>query len=78
MTEALRSADTSVVMPVDFCKLPWTALLAYLLFAQVPDIFTLIGGVVIFGSAFYIAIRERKVTARRSAGSDQASGTDPR
>ncbi len=61
MTESLRVADTSVVMPLDFCKLPWTALLAYLAFAQVPDIFTWIGGAVIFGSAFYIAVRERKV-----------------
>jgi drug/metabolite transporter (DMT)-like permease len=78
MTEALRSADTSVVMPVDFCKLPWTALLAYLVFAQVPDIFTLVGGVVIFASAFYIALRERKVAAERSADSHQASGTEPR
>jgi uncharacterized membrane protein len=34
MTEALRVADTSVVMPIDFCKLPWTALLAFLIFAR--------------------------------------------
>jgi len=60
MTESLRVADTSVVMPLDFCKLPWTALLAYLAFAEVPDIFTWIGGAVIFASAFYIALRERK------------------
>ncbi len=68
MTEALRSADTSVVMPLDFCKLPWTALLAYLIFAQVPDIFTLIGGLVIFASAFYIAVRERKVESEVKSG----------
>ncbi len=61
MTEALRVADTSVVMPIDFCKLPWTALLAYLAFAQVPDIFTWLGGAVIFSSALYIAYRERQV-----------------
>ncbi|MDH3661896.1 MAG: DMT family transporter [Alphaproteobacteria bacterium] len=61
MTESLRVADTSVVMPLDFCKLPWTALLAYLAFAQVPDKYTWIGGAVIFGSALYIAYRERQV-----------------
>ena len=61
MTESLRVADTSVVMPIDFCKLPWTALLAYLAFAQVPDIFVWIGGTVIFASALYIAYRERQV-----------------
>jgi len=61
MTESLRVADTSVVMPIDFCKLPWTALLAYLAFAQVPDIFTWIGGAIIFASALYIAYREQCV-----------------
>jgi drug/metabolite transporter (DMT)-like permease len=65
MTESLRVADTSLVMPFDFCKLPWAALLAYLAFAQVPDVFTWIGGAVIFGSAFYIALRERKVKAAK-------------
>ncbi len=68
MTEALRVADTSVVMPIDFCKLPWTALLAYLAFAQVPDIFTWLGGAVIFGSALYIAYRERMI---RKGGGDE-------
>jgi drug/metabolite transporter (DMT)-like permease len=66
MTEALRVADTSVVMPIDFCKLPWTALLAYLAFAQVPDIFTWLGGAVIFASALYIAYREQQVKKERS------------
>jgi drug/metabolite transporter (DMT)-like permease len=61
MTESLRVADTSVVMPLDFCKLPWTAFLAYIVFAQVPDIYTWIGGAVIFGSTLYIAYRERRV-----------------
>ncbi|MGI9489223.1 MAG: DMT family transporter [Geminicoccaceae bacterium] len=65
MTEALRVADTSVVMPLDFCKLPWTALLAYIAFAQVPDMFTWLGGAVIFGSALYIAYRERRVQSER-------------
>ena len=65
MTESLRVADTSVVMPIDFCKLPWTALLAYLVFAQVPDIFVWIGGTVIFGSALYIAYREQQVKKER-------------
>ena len=68
MTESLRVADTSVVMPLDFCKLPWTALLAYLAFAQVPDMFTWIGGTVIFGSALYIAYRERQVQHEGRSG----------
>jgi drug/metabolite transporter (DMT)-like permease len=59
MTEALRQADTAVVMPVDFSKLIWATLLAYLAFGEVPDGFTWLGGGVIFVSTFYITYRER-------------------
>lgn len=62
MTEALRSADTAVVMPIDFCKLPWVAVIAYLAFSEVPDLYTWLGGAIIFASSFYIAYRERQVT----------------
>lgn len=61
MTEALRRADTAVVMPIDFCKLPWVAAIAYLAFGQVPDRYTWLGGGIIFASAVYIAYREHQV-----------------
>jgi drug/metabolite transporter (DMT)-like permease len=60
MTEALRQADTAVVMPIDFCKLLWVAVIAYLAFGEVPDRYTWLGGAVIFASAMYIAYRERR------------------
>lgn len=59
MTEALAGADASVVMPVDFTKLIWVALIAYLAFGEVPDLFTWLGGVIIFSSTLYIAYREQ-------------------
>jgi len=61
MTEALRQADTAVVMPIDFCKLLWVAVIAYLAFGEVPDRYTWLGGAVIFASALYIAYRERRL-----------------
>lgn len=60
MTQALRLADTSVVMPVDFSKLLWASLFGYFLFGEVPDIFTWIGGTMIFAGATYLALRERR------------------
>ena len=59
MTEALRQADTAVVMPFDFFKLVWVTAIAWLAFAEQPDLYTWIGGAVIFASALYIAYRER-------------------
>jgi drug/metabolite transporter (DMT)-like permease len=59
MTEALRQADTAVVMPFDFFKLVWVTLIAWLAFAEHLDLYTWIGGAVIFASTLYIAYRER-------------------
>ena len=74
MTEALRRADTAVVMPFDFCKLIWVTLLAYLAFGEVPDEFTWLGGTVVFASVLYITYRERRQTgAPRSAGAHTAA-----
>jgi drug/metabolite transporter (DMT)-like permease len=65
MTEAMKQADTSVVLPIDFFKLIWVAALGYVLFAEMPDVFTWIGGAVIFTSTAYIAYREQQLAGRR-------------
>jgi drug/metabolite transporter (DMT)-like permease len=58
MAQALRTAETHVVMPVDFVKLIWVSAIAYVAFAEVPDAFTWIGGTMIFASTAFIAWRE--------------------
>ena len=59
-TQSLKLAETHVVMPLEFLKLIWAALLGYVLFSEVPDIYTWIGGAMIFVSAAYIAVRAAK------------------
>ena len=59
MTELLRLADTATVMPIDFCKLLWVSALAFVAFGEIPDVFTWIGGSIIFASTLYITYRER-------------------
>jgi drug/metabolite transporter (DMT)-like permease len=59
LTQALRLADTAVVMPIDFFKLIWAAILGFALFGEVPNQFTWIGGIMIFAGATYLAVRER-------------------
>jgi drug/metabolite transporter (DMT)-like permease len=63
MNLALKNADTSVVMPFDFLRLIWVALIGYFAFAEIPDLFTWLGGGMIFASAAYIANRARTGTA---------------
>ncbi len=60
MTQALKEAPTNVVMPFDFLRLIWIAAIAYVAFAEVPDLFTWLGGVTIFAAGAYIAYGERR------------------
>ncbi len=55
---AFRLADASAVMPFDFLRLPFAALLGIALFAEWPDAPTLLGAAIIFASSVYIARRE--------------------
>lgn len=59
VAQAFHEADATVVMPVDFTKLVFAGIIGYLFFAEVPDIWTLTGGVVVFSGVIYIALRER-------------------
>jgi len=57
-TRALALVDVSAVAPFEFLRLPFAALIAFLLFAEVPKLSTWLGGAVIFAAAIYIARRE--------------------
>lgn len=61
MNKAYKGADMSVVMPFDFSRLIFTSVLAYLFFAEVIDIWTFVGALIIFSSSVYIAHRELRL-----------------
>jgi drug/metabolite transporter (DMT)-like permease len=66
-TRAFALVDASAALPYEFAKLPFAALFAYLLFAEVPTVWTWIGGAVIFAATVYIAQREASVARQRVA-----------
>jgi drug/metabolite transporter (DMT)-like permease len=68
VTDALKLADMTVLMPLDFLKLVWATAFGILLFGEVPDLFTYIGAAIVFGSSFYIAWREAKLRKAKAAG----------
>jgi drug/metabolite transporter (DMT)-like permease len=59
MAHAFRYADASFCMPFDFARLPFAAAIAYLLFGQLPDFWTIAGAAVIFSATLYVTLRER-------------------
>ncbi len=73
---ALSKADASAVMPLDFMRLPLTAIIAYLAFSEVPDVFTFIGGAVIFVSSVYIAQRENRASRTAKPVVEAPAGQD--
>ncbi len=61
---ALRLADASIAMPVDYTKLLWTVAAAYVLFNEIPGMSTMAGAALIVAASLYIAVREGKRTPR--------------
>ena len=49
MTHALRHADATTVVPIDFLRVPLTAIAAWVVFGQRFDAFAVIGAAVILG-----------------------------
>jgi len=58
LAQAFKESDATAVLPFDFMRLIWASALGFLVFAEVPDVWTWIGGAVIFSSTVYIAFRE--------------------
>ena len=50
----IQAADVSVAMPFNFTRLIWAALLGWIVFAEFPDIWTWVGGTVIFAASVWL------------------------
>lgn len=60
MARAFAATDVSAVLPFDFSRLIFAAILGYLFFAESPDIWTWLGAAIIFSAALYTAHRESR------------------
>jgi len=56
---AFRYADASVLAPFSYTQLLWVSILGFVIFGEVPDVWTVTGAVFIVGSGLYTAHRER-------------------
>ena len=64
--EAFRRAEMTAILPLEATKLVWAVGLGWIFFAEQPEVLTLVGGLVIFGAAAYITIREAQLARRPS------------
>ncbi|MBM3488468.1 MAG: DMT family transporter [Alphaproteobacteria bacterium] len=65
LTRSFKMGDVSFVTLFDFLRLPFSAVFGFVLFAEMPVIWTFVGAVIIFGAAYYITWTEtRRAKAR--------------
>jgi drug/metabolite transporter (DMT)-like permease len=60
MAKAMQLGEATAVLPADFTRLLWAAGLGYVMFGEFPDMWTWIGGTVVFCSTLYITYRESR------------------
>ncbi len=58
LAQAFKLSDTTFVMPFQFTKLIWASLIGLYMFSEKPDVWTWLGGIIIFISVVYITYRE--------------------
>jgi drug/metabolite transporter (DMT)-like permease len=59
VNRSLRLAPASVVVPYQYTMIVWAVVLGYVVFGDVPDLFTLAGAAVIIAAGLYIFWREQ-------------------
>ena len=64
MAQALKQAEAHVVLPVEFIRLIWISILAYLIFGETPGVYEWIGGGMIIAATSYITLRENKLNKK--------------
>ena len=66
LTRAFGMVEITSLQPLEFAKLPFAVVLAWMIFSEWPDIWIWLGGAIIFGSTAYITRREALARHRAS------------
>ncbi len=70
LIRAHRFTPAYILTPFIYTQLIWMSLFGYLVFGDVPDRFTLIGGTIVIGSGLYLLMRERRQQDAAAARQD--------
>jgi drug/metabolite transporter (DMT)-like permease len=74
LIKALECAPASTLQPFNFTLLVWATVMGYLVFGNLPDLWTVVGGAVVVASGLYTLYRER---VRKVAEAPPETGTKP-
>jgi drug/metabolite transporter (DMT)-like permease len=60
LVRGLVHAEVSIVEPIEYLRLPFTAMMAWLIFSETTDYWTWVGAAIIAASTWYMAQHEHK------------------
>lgn len=58
LTHAFRLGPAAVISPFEYSALIWAAVIGYLVWGELPDVYTLAGAIIVIASGLYIIYRE--------------------
>ncbi len=61
MIRSLAAGEATLVGPIEYVRIIFAALFGFLIFAEVPTLWTAAGSIVIVGSTIYITLREARL-----------------
>ncbi len=64
MIRGFAAGEATAVMPFEYARLLFAGLIGFTFFAEVPDLWTLVGAAIIVGATLYIAQREARIGGR--------------
>lgn len=62
---AYKTGEATAITSLEYAKLPLAVFLGWIMFAELPDLWSLCGAIIIIGSTCYIAYREAQLGKRR-------------
>lgn len=63
-TQASKLADVAILVPFHYTALLWAMFFGYIIWNELPDLFTIIGAMIVAGSGLYIVFRETRQSPR--------------
>jgi len=70
LNEALKRADITALLPLDYLRLIWSVSLGFIFFNEIPHIGLWLGAALILGASTYIGIRQAKKKEQLSANTN--------
>lgn len=65
LTQGYRHAEASVIAPFEYTTLVWSLGIGWLAFGDLPDVFAIVGGVVVVASGIAVIVHERRLGIER-------------